>query len=228
MLLLACDTATAAVTAALHDGRHVLATSSVISPQGHGELLAPAIRSVLREAGAAPADVTRVVAGIGPGPFTGLRVGIVTASVFAHALGLPVHGVCSLDAIAHQVLRERGLGAGPARIVVATDARRREVYWSIYDLAPNAIEAVTSPAVGRPADIAEQTAGLPVAGRGGQLYPECFDEALPVLDVDAGALADLAVTRMAAGAGLPGLEPLYLRRPDAVASTGAKSVLRQA
>lgn len=228
MLLLACDTATAAVTAALHDGRQVLAASSVISPQGHGELLAPAIRSVLREAGAAPGDVTAVVAGIGPGPFTGLRVGIVTASVFAHALGVPVHGVCSLDAIAHQVLRGRGLEAGPARIVVATDARRREVYWSVYDLTPDGIEVVTSPAVARPADIAAQSAGLPVAGRAGQLYPQCFGEALPVLDVDAGALADLAATRLAAGAELPGLQPLYFRRPDAVASTGAKSVLGKA
>lgn len=228
MLLLAIDTATAAVTAALHDGCQVLATSSVISPQGHGELLAPAIRSVLQEASAAPRDVTRVVAGIGPGPFTGLRIGIVTASAFAHAHGLPVHGVCSLDALAHQVLRERGLDAGPQRIVVATDARRREVYWSVYDLTSNSIEVVTSPAVGRPADISAQTAGLPVAGRGGQLFPEFFDDVLPVLDVDAGALADLAATRLAAGVGLSGLEPLYLRRPDAVPSSSIKSVLRNA
>ncbi|WP_168582169.1 tRNA (adenosine(37)-N6)-threonylcarbamoyltransferase complex dimerization subunit type 1 TsaB [Gephyromycinifex aptenodytis] len=227
MLLLALDTATSAVTAALHDGTRTLAASSVISPQGHGELLAPAIRTVLAQAGVAPADLTEVVTGIGPGPFTGLRVGVVTAATFAHALGIPVHGLCSLDAIAHQVHLERGPQAEPGQIVVATDARRREVYWAQYELTAAGIRACTQPAVDRAADISEEVGALPVAGRGGQLYPECFGDALPVLDVDAAALADLAATRLHAGVCLPGIEPLYLRRPDAVPSTKTKSVLRQ-
>ena len=135
MLLLAIDTSTSAITVAVHDGASVLAESSTIDARGHGEHLAPAIVTVLREAGRSAPDVTAVVAGLGPGPFTGLRVGLVTARTFALARGIPVLGLCSLDALAHQAWREGAVAAGQS-LVVATDARRKEVYWSRFEVTP--------------------------------------------------------------------------------------------
>src|SRR5699024_4889318 len=95
------------------------------------EVLTPQIMGCLADASASPEDLDAVVVGRGPGPFTGLRVGMVTAASFGHALGIPVHGVCSLDAIA----AEAGGQAGPVpqgEFLVVTDARRREVYWARY------------------------------------------------------------------------------------------------
>ena len=103
MLLLAFDTATAAVTVAVHDGDRVLAEMSTVDARRHGELLAPSIAGVLAEAGSGLDAVTAVAAGTGPGPYTGLRVGVMTARALGAALGVPVHGVCTLDAIAHAV-----------------------------------------------------------------------------------------------------------------------------
>ncbi|MGI8676836.1 MAG: tRNA (adenosine(37)-N6)-threonylcarbamoyltransferase complex dimerization subunit type 1 TsaB [Nocardioidaceae bacterium] len=125
MLLLAFDTATPAVTAALHDGERVVAAATSVDARRHGELLAPAIATVLRDAGADRRDVTAIAVGVGPGPFTGLRVGLVTARTLAAALRVPVHGVCTLDALAAAV-------SEPAELAVATDARRKEVYWARY------------------------------------------------------------------------------------------------
>ena len=100
MLLLAFDTATPAVTVALHDGQRVLAEASTVDARRHGELLAPSIAKVIAEAGAEPRDLTGIAVGVGPGPFTGLRVGVVTARVFGRTLGIGVHGLCTLDALA--------------------------------------------------------------------------------------------------------------------------------
>ncbi|TXS56482.1 tRNA (adenosine(37)-N6)-threonylcarbamoyltransferase complex dimerization subunit type 1 TsaB [Streptomyces sp. t39] len=205
MLLLAMDTATPAVTAALHDGTSVVAESSRVDARRHGELLLPAVDRVLAEAGVELAAVTGLVVGVGPGPYTGLRVGLVTATTFASALGIPVHGVCTLDGLAYA----SGID-GP--FVVATDARRKEVYWARYD---DARTRATDAAVDRPDDIAEQVAGLPAVGAGAVLYPGTFPDARGPEHVSAAALAALAAERLRAGAEfLPPL-PLYLRRPDA-------------
>src|SRR3954454_13296425 len=102
VLLLAIDTSTTAIPVGLHDGSSVVAQATTLDARAHAEHLAPNIRDVLSSAGAEPGDVTDVVVGIGPGPFTGLRVGIVTGRTFAFALGLPVRGLTSLDAIAHE------------------------------------------------------------------------------------------------------------------------------
>lgn len=218
MLLLALDTATPAVTAALHDGRDSVARSTVVDARRHGELLLPAVHRVLDEAGAAIGDVTGIVVGVGPGPYTGLRVGLVTAAALGDALGVPVHGVCTLDGLAHAA-RAGGL-TGP--FAVATDARRKEVYWARYDAAG---ERATDPAVDRPADLAEQVAGLPAVGAGAALYPEVFPDVRPPAHQDAAALAALAAGRLARGEDcLPAL-PLYLRRPDAQVPAGYKQVL---
>ena len=111
----------------------MLAESTTLDPRRHGEYVAPAMAEVLARAGRTAADVSAVVSGTGPGPFTGLRVGLVTARTFAFARGIPVFGVCSLDAMAHQAWLEDAAGMGQS-CVVATDARRKEVYWARYDI----------------------------------------------------------------------------------------------
>ncbi|MDX2931971.1 tRNA (adenosine(37)-N6)-threonylcarbamoyltransferase complex dimerization subunit type 1 TsaB [Streptomyces ipomoeae] len=205
MLLLALDTATPAVTVALHDGTDAVAASSQVDARRHGELLLPAVDRVLVEAGTRLDAVTGIVVGIGPGPYTGLRVGLMTADTFGLALGVPVHGLCTLDGLAYASDVE-----GP--FVVATDARRKEVYWAKYD-GPRA--RVTEPAVDRPGDIADVVSGLPAVGAGALLYPDTFVDARGPEHVSAAALASLAAERLAAGEELPAPRPLYLRRPDA-------------
>ncbi|GHH86157.1 tRNA (adenosine(37)-N6)-threonylcarbamoyltransferase complex dimerization subunit type 1 TsaB [Streptomyces capitiformicae] len=205
MLLLALDTATPAVTVALHDGTDVVAASSQVDARRHGELLLPAVDRVLAEAGVRLDAVTGVVVGVGPGPYTGLRVGLMTADTFGLALGVPVHGLCTLDGLAYAAEVE-----GP--FVVATDARRKEVYWARYE---DPRTRVTEPAVDRPAEIADVVAGLPAVGAGALLYPETFPDARAPEHVSAAALAALAAERLGKGAELPAPRPLYLRRPDA-------------
>ena len=206
MLLLAFDTATPAVTVALHDGQRVLAEASTVDARRHGELLAPSIAKVIAEAGAEPRDLTGIAVGVGPGPYTGLRVGVVTARVLGAVLGIPVHGVCSLDVIAADVPRGR-------EFLVATDARRKEVYWARYDAVGVRLEG---PAAGSAASI-PGAAGLAVAGSGGQLYPEAFGAVTGPAYPDARTLCALAVGARDGQAAVPLLvaEPLYLRRPDA-------------
>jgi len=214
VLLLAIDTATAAITVALHDGDRVLAESSTLDARRHGEYLAPGIAQVLAKSGRTPGQVSTVVAGTGPGPFTGLRIGLVTARTFAFACGIPVLGVCSLDALAHQAWRDDAAALGRS-CVVATDARRKEVYWARYDITDRGVTRRGEPMVAKAASIEGDVRGLPVIGRGAVLYAEWFGTRLGPLEVSAGALADLAAQRMAAGEELPAAEPMYLRRPDA-------------
>ena len=232
MLLLAIDTSTTAISVALHDGDGVVAEVATLDARAHAEHLAPNISSALAEAGAVPADVTDVVVGLGPGPFTGLRVGIVSGRTFGFALGLPVRGICSLDALAH----EAWLAGHRGGLLVATDARRKEVYAAEFVLDDSGLTRMAGPVVSRAADLDEAWRALPVAGRGPLLYPADLGSErvagsrpsgirLP-LDVSAGALADLAVRRLATGDVLDGLEPLYLRRPDvSVAPPSQKSTL---
>ncbi|MEU0677724.1 tRNA (adenosine(37)-N6)-threonylcarbamoyltransferase complex dimerization subunit type 1 TsaB [Streptomyces sp. NPDC006172] len=205
MLLLALDTATPAVTVALHDGADVVAASTQVDARRHGELLLPAVDRLLAEAGRRLDAVTGIVVGVGPGPYTGLRVGLMTADTFGLALGVPVHGLCTLDGLAYAADL-------PGPFVVATDARRKEVYWARY---ADSRTRVGDPAVDRPADIADQVAGLPAVGAGALLYPDAFPDAHEPEHVSAAALASLAAERLAAGEELPEPRPLYLRRPDA-------------
>ncbi|MFE3181667.1 tRNA (adenosine(37)-N6)-threonylcarbamoyltransferase complex dimerization subunit type 1 TsaB [Streptomyces violascens] len=205
MLLLAVDTATPAVTVALHDGTAVVAESSQVDARRHGELLLPAVDRVLAEAGLKLDAVTDLVVGVGPGPYTGLRVGLVTAATFGSVLGVPVHGLCTLDGLAYASGIE-----GP--FAVATDARRKEVYWARYD---DFRTRAGEPGVDRPADIADELGGLPVVGAGALLYPESFPEARGPEYQSAGALAALAAEKLAEGSAFLPPTPLYLRRPDA-------------
>jgi tRNA threonylcarbamoyl adenosine modification protein YeaZ len=141
-LVLAIDTATPAVTAGVVklDGIDVLAERVTVDARAHAETLTPNVLAALHDAGLTVDDLGAVVVGCGPGPFTGLRVGMATAAAYGHALGIPVHGVCSLDAIG---VDTRG------DVLVVTDARRREVYWARYRDGVR----VDGPAVDAPADV---------------------------------------------------------------------------
>jgi tRNA threonylcarbamoyladenosine biosynthesis protein TsaB len=214
-LLLSFDTSSAAVTASVHDGSSVVAEHTAVDPLRHGELLAPAIASVLADADATVADIVKIAVGVGPGPFTGLRVGLVTARVMGSVLGVPVVGVCSLDVIAGAVTVD-----GP--FLVATDARRREVYWAEY--APTG-RRVSGPAVATPASVAVAVSGvadLPAAGRGAVMYAEAFPTSMPPEYPSAADLARLVVEQLVE---LLPPEPLYLRRPDVGSARPPKRVL---
>ncbi|MCI0687358.1 MAG: tRNA (adenosine(37)-N6)-threonylcarbamoyltransferase complex dimerization subunit type 1 TsaB [Sporichthyaceae bacterium] len=209
MLLLAFDTATPAVTVAVCDGDLTLAEHTVVDARRHGELLAPGIRTVLDTAGITRQQLAGIAVGVGPGPFTGLRVGLVTARVLGATLDIPVFGVCTLDGLAELAGRTGEYG-------VATDARRKEVYWARY-AGPDRLDG---PQVSRPDDAGKALASLPVVGAGAALYPDAFpDSCEPQLPV-AAALASWVT------AGRPTLPPLplYLRRPDAVAPGPPKRV----
>jgi tRNA threonylcarbamoyladenosine biosynthesis protein TsaB len=225
VLVLAVDTATPAVTAAVVDlpadpgaaQVRVVAARVSVDARRHGELLGPAIRDVLAEAGLAPRDLLAVVSGTGPGPYTGLRVGMVTAAAFADAANIPVYGVCSLDAIA----------AGSEPVLVATDARRREVYWATYTAGG---ARRLGPAVHRPADLARRLPELSVrvmAGAGAELYQDVLGLPLrPERYPDPAALARLAGSRVRGAAPSEPPAPRYLRRPDAEQPRAAKPVLQ--
>lgn len=212
-MLLALDTATNAVTVAVLDGTaRLLGARTVLDERRHTETLAPAVRDALAEAGVAPSDLTEIVVGVGPGPFTGLRVGVVTARTMGFALGIPVHGICSLDGLAQRVVDE----AGPDRFLVATDARRKEVYWATYRRAGERAEREGEPQVGRAADLLAEVRMLPSVGRGADLYPDALTAPWGAIrDVEAVALARASLAARAAGDPMPAAEPMYLRRPDA-------------
>ena len=211
MIALALDTSSAAVTAAVAevgDRVEVLAVRCTVNARAHGELLAPSIAAVLAEAGRDATDVDAVVAGVGPGPFTGLRVGLVTAAAFADARRLPTYAVCSLDAIAAAVDAES--------LLVATDARRREVYWARYVRG----QRVAGPDVSRPADVPVDGVTA-MTGAGARLYADVLGR--PLRDIDyppPAALLGLAADRIRHRAPSETLIPLYLRRPDAVPTVG--------
>ena len=210
MLVLGLDTSSAAVSAALVEvtatGCRTVRESSVLDGRRHGELLAVGVREVL--AGARP---DAVVVGTGPGPFTGLRVGLVTAAVTADALGVPAYGVCSLD----------GLTDG-RDVVVVTDARRREVYWARYCGGVR----VEGPAVVAPAVLAASLApGTVVVGAGALLHHDAFEAVANFpAHTSVPALVAVAADRVLAGAPSDALTPLYLRRPDAVEPGARKKV----
>ncbi len=217
MLLLAMDTSSAVVAGVVHDGTSVLAAHQLEGAQAHGELLAPVLDWVLTEAGVAPRELTHVGVGVGPGPFTGLRVGIVTALVMGDVLGIPVHGVCSLDVLAHEA------DVPGSAYAVATDARRREVYWRRYDESG---QPLGDPQVSRPADLPDDVRAGPVVGPGPLLHPEAFADPRPPVALAPAALGALLAGRIRAGSRLLAPEPLYLRRPDAVEAAVRKRVTR--
>ncbi len=206
-LWLGIDTATGVCAGVARQGE-VLATGSVPRHNAHAESLMPLVSEVVEQAGITLGDLAGVVVGLGPGPFTGLRVGIVTAQTLAFVLDVPLKGVCSLDVVA---LQHAATGpSGP--YLVATDARRKELYWAAYDARG---ARTGGPEVTRPTELPH----LPVVGPGAELYPDAVQGGVPYA-LDAGVLAAHAERLPDAGT-----EPLYLRRPDAEVPTTVKSAL---
>jgi tRNA threonylcarbamoyl adenosine modification protein YeaZ len=218
--VLALDTSSAAVTAAvvaLTDERcEIAAERQHVDPRGHAEHLAPLIADCLQQAGATTQDLAAIVAGVGPGPYTGLRVGLVTAAVMSDVLGVPSYGVCSLDGIA-------GRHPDVQRVLVAGDARRKEIYWAMYQGAAR----VTGPHVDRP-DAVPLGRAEAMAGAGARMYADRLG--LPLLDgdyPDPKALVLAARTRILGAEPSEALTPLYLRRPDAVVPSGRPKAVLQ-
>jgi tRNA threonylcarbamoyl adenosine modification protein YeaZ len=209
VLVLALDTATPTLVAGLARwspaaGAEVLAERAVPSANRHAELLTPAIQGVLADARATMRDLDAVVTGLGPGPFTGLRVGVVTAVALADARQLPVLGVCSLDAI----------GSG-ARTVV-TDARRKEIYWATY---ADDGACTDGPGVVRPEEL-----GRPGPYVGDPAFGARLGAEVTPADVTTAGLLRAASSQLADPSSFGPLVPLYLRRPDATPPTAIKAV----
>ncbi|GAA2004313.1 tRNA (adenosine(37)-N6)-threonylcarbamoyltransferase complex dimerization subunit type 1 TsaB [Nakamurella flavida] len=227
MLVLALDTSTPLVTAGVvrlspGQGAVLLAEHSVDNAFAHAERLMPLVRAALTEAGAGLPDLDAVVVGLGPGPFTGLRVGIATAAALGDGLDIAVHGVPSHDGTAAAA---RAAGWSGGGLLVATDARRREVYASAFDASG---VRTGGPAVLAPAAVtdwlAERGAVTGVTGAGAALV----DLDLPVVPTPTGVTAGLvavAADDLLSGATPGPLTPLYLRRPDATEPGLRKSVL---
>ena len=198
-IVLTLDTATPAVTAGIVrlGDLSVLAECVTVDARAHAERITPNVVSALDDSGLTMSDLDAVVVGCGPGPFTGLRAGMATAAAYGHALGIPVHGVCSLDAIGVRTTGDT---------LVVTDARRREVYWARYRDGVR----THGPSVNAPADV---NPGAAHAVAGSPEHASLFDlpRCQPVYPTPAGLVA--AVSDWP-GEPAP-LVALYLRRPDA-------------
>lgn len=205
MNVLAIDTSVGISVAILRSNGEIT-ESQPVDHGMQGELTAELISQVVIASGLEIHEVTDVVVGVGPGPFTGLRVGLVTAGVFAHARDIPIHGICSLDAIASDFAKP---------CVVVTDARRKELYWAQYDGL-----RIGDPQVSKPEVLAAQFPDSEFVGPGALLYPDFVTG--EVIDLRASSLAKLFVS---GSAQLVEVTPMYLRKPDAVEPTIRKSVL---
>jgi tRNA threonylcarbamoyl adenosine modification protein YeaZ len=218
VLVLAIDTATPAVTAGVvevdDDGVRTRGDRVTVDPRAHGELIMPHALAAAEAAGVTLKDLDAIVAGVGPGPFTGLRAGLATAAALAYSLAIPAYPVCSLDAIAADV------ATGGTPFLVLTDARRREVYWAAYDADGTRTDG---PHVQRPAELT--TEARTAAGDGALLYAATLDvqPIEPRFPSPAG-LAKVARAGLLAKEPPDPLTPLYLRRPDAVEPAARKRV----
>ena len=220
MKVLALDTATAACSVALWDGG-IVAARFAAAARGHAELLAPMIAEVLAEAGLAAGAVDRLAVTVGPGAFTGLRIGLAAARGLALATGRPLAGFTTYEAIAHGLPAEERIGRW---LLVAVDSRRAEPFLQLFDpgLAP-----VGEPMLLDPADCAARLAPGPllVAGDGAPLLgPALADRAETLFAAGPGLPDATVVARLAAarteGDWLPP-RPLYLRAPDVTLPGGS-------
>jgi len=213
MRVLAIDTSTTRIVTGVldytGDAIATVAEKSVPGQVSHGELLAPNIQEVLFRTRVTPQELDAVVVGLGPGPYTGLRVGIVTGASMADALKIPAYGVCSLDAVAAR---------SSSAVLVVSDARRKEIYYGVYD---GRGERVAGPDVGKPDRVLEDVRRFEVAtvlNAGADKYLDQLAElGVPIEETfpTAESLLRTALRTDAFGASPEPLTPLYLRRPDA-------------
>jgi len=193
MTSLVIDTATSRTSVGLFDGAVPLFAGRHDGATEHGEALPRLVEGAIEVARGAGREITQVVVGMGPGPFTGLRAGITFAKVFAHARRIPIAGVCSLDGIVSGVSGE---------YIVATDARRKEIYWARYESG----KRMGMPEVSLPDEV--RALGLPVYGEGAEKYG--FEADIDLIYPH--PLFLLAVSEWSDNVH----EPMYLRKPDAV------------
>ena len=193
MTSLVIDTATSRTSVGLFDGAIPLFAGRHDGATEHGEALPRLVEGALEVAADAGKEISQVVVGMGPGPFTGLRVGITFAEVFARARKIPLVGICSLDGVVNGVSGE---------YIVATDARRKELYWAKFDSG----RRVSEPKVSLPEEV--RALGLPVYGEGAQKYG---------FEADIDLIYPHPLIMLAALEWADGIhEPMYLRKPDAV------------
>lgn len=217
-----------AVSVAVADGSRVVAERTDERARHHDEVLLEIIDAVLAEAGASRSDVSRVIAGRGPGPFTGLRVGLVTARSIAEVLGAELVGISSLEALALEAAE--ALPAAES-VGVALDARRKEVYVGLYSVARAdggsvTVRPIAESAVAAPDAAASTLHGAnAVVGSGAHLYPELLPPTGDFKYARAGALIRAAAAAEARGEDLGSTEPMYLRDADAAKPTRRKSAL---
>lgn len=192
MVSLAIDTSTSRTSVAIVDQGALLWHGYRDGAMAHGHSLPSLVSTALQSA----PRIDQVVVGMGPGPYTGLRVGIAFARTFALGRRIPVIGICSLDAIA-ALVREKD------DFIVATDARRKEIYWAQY----RAGIRIEGPHVDLPAVVVGR--GLPLFGEGGVKYG--------IAQTDENQFPDLlSLVSLSEDADLLVDEPMYIRRPDAV------------
>ncbi len=204
-VLLAIDTSAGTSVALLRDGL-VLAEVNLENHMKHAENIGGAIATVLRDAGLAGIEVHRVIVGRGPAPFTGLRVGLAAAVMFAEGAGAKLAGVVSLDALALSAISAGVVPSASKPLLVTTDARRGEVYWALYSgLDRHGVPVrMQGPAVAKPGALAQL------------LSLEGLEPHTTVQAVTASALAEVALAQDAAGTLSGDVTALYLRAPDAV------------
>lgn len=222
MLILGIETATAQVGCALGGHEGVLASSHSAKGRRHAENLAPAIDFVCDQAQVDLSDIGLVAVDIGPGLFTGLRVGIATAKAIAYGLRVPMIGVSSLDLLAFPVRYS------PRLIVTAIDARRGEIFHAFYRQVPGGVQRVSEPTVGTAEDLASELMAMSeevlLVGDGAQRYRDVFAELGKVEHVDVGNLYPSAISLVQLAhaqalreefSPIDQIHPVYLRKPDA-------------
>ena len=215
MIVLALDTATPDLVTGVVAGDGTLLGDKVIpDTRMHSEQLMPTVQRLLEETNLEFSDLGAVVVGCGPGPFTGLRIGMATATALADALKIPVYGVCSLDAIADAMAQ-----GNPAarRVLVATDARRKEIYYASFELESGSARRVLGPEVGKPEDLSvpgPEHDWVSIPEELAPRLPEAF-RGLERCDFRPRAAGLVAVSGVLRGSEPAPVAPLYLRRPDA-------------
>ncbi|MFV2038844.1 MAG: tRNA (adenosine(37)-N6)-threonylcarbamoyltransferase complex dimerization subunit type 1 TsaB [Acidimicrobiales bacterium] len=223
MLILGIESATSQVGCAIGGHEGVLASAHSSRGKRHAEMLAPQIDFVRRQARIELSDISVVAVDLGPGLFTGLRVGISAAMATAFALGAPMIGVSSLDLLAFPVRHS------PRLIVAAIDARRGEVFHAFYRQVPGGVQRVSECGVAQPEDLAGELLArgedCVLVGDGALRYAECFQGLRGVEAAEPGlahptasSLVQLAHARALREDFVPvsELQPIYLRKPDAV------------
>ena len=218
MTVLGIDTATSSAGVALRGDGGPLASASIVGGRRHAEVVMPLVQELCERTGTAVADIEAVAVDVGPGLFTGLRVGLATANALGLALSVPVVGVTSLDVLAHPQRRR------PGRLAILVDARRGEVYWALYEADGAQLHELRGPAVAPPDAVAAALVGSPVpvlaVGDGAWRYRELISSVAEVAGPgemwpSAEVVAEMGAVRLAQG-GVPERlpRPLYLRQAD--------------